>query len=86
LRALTPICRQWRSAASRGSRRSAASESGMSPAPPCKAMAHPILSQAVSSFPLKSERERAEWSWSEKQLCEVVNIYRMIWKGRRVLL
>ena len=43
LRASTPTLRQWRNAASRGRRRSAASETGISPAPPCRAMAHPII-------------------------------------------
>ena len=41
-RAATPIWRQWRRAASRGSRRSGGRESGMSPAPPCNAIAQPI--------------------------------------------
>lgn len=42
LRASTPICRQWWRAASRGCRRSGDKDRGMSPAPPCSAMAHPI--------------------------------------------
>ena len=42
LRALTPIWRQWRRASSRGWRRSGGSEYGMSPAPPCRAIAQPI--------------------------------------------
>jgi hypothetical protein len=43
LRAATPIWRQWWRAASRGRRRSAGSESDISPAPPCSAIAHPIF-------------------------------------------
>lgn len=64
LRASTPIFRQCRIAASRGSRRSAASVTGMSPAPPCTAMAHPIstLSQPQVVFPSKTERDRESWS------------------------
>ena len=77
LRASTPIFRQCRIAASHGSRRSAASVTGMSPAPPCTAMAHPIstLSQAVS--PLKSEnreRQRAD-QWFAYLVLELGSIY-----------
>ena len=54
LRASTPTFRQWRNAASRGRRRSAASESGISPAPPCRAMAHPII---LSLWKTESQRE-----------------------------
>lgn len=42
LRAATPSSRQWRRAASLGARRSAGSDSGMSPAPPWSAIAQPI--------------------------------------------
>ena len=62
LRASTPTLRQWRNAASRGRRRSAASETGISPAPPCRAMAHPIilsLSLSQAGFLLwKTESKR----------------------------
>ena len=75
LRASTPTLRQWRNAASRGRRRSAASETGISPAPPCRAMAHPIilsLSLRGRLSTLKNgELERAEWNWFAKPVLEV---------------
>ena len=77
LRASTPTLRQWRNAASRGRRRSAASETGISPAPPCRAMAHPIilsLSLSLSgrlSTLKNGESERAEWNWFAKPVLEV---------------
>lgn len=50
LRAETPMVRQWRRAASRGSLRWGGRERGISPAPPWRAIAHPISPRSPTQY------------------------------------
>uniref|UniRef100_A0A7C9D2C4 Uncharacterized protein n=1 Tax=Opuntia streptacantha TaxID=393608 RepID=A0A7C9D2C4_OPUST len=60
LKAAIPTSRQWRRPASRGSLFSRGRSTGMSPAPPCSAIAHPIAfpSQSLRSLSLSLQEKR----------------------------